>query len=110
MRILPATACRSRENCRSVDFSAESGMLLISPIVNSGRPSSRRSKSSCPGASAGLSIGRCLSNTSVMSVPVVLFGRHELRGVDAGPRKRLVEILDDVGDMLDADGQPDRLG
>src|ERR1700730_7859565 len=60
--LLAAAAVNRRMNCRSVAFSAVSGMLLMSPIVSSAGCANTSSR----GASAGLSIGRCRSNRRVM--------------------------------------------
>src|SRR4051794_16601910 len=98
--VSPAAACTSRMNCRSVAFSALSGMLLTSPMVSSVAPA--RSNASCAGASAGLLIGRSLSYRSVMAGPHLL-RRLEPRRSRAGLRQRPVDVLDDVVDMLDAD-------
>src|SRR5581483_1378202 len=107
MRMFPEAACTSRMNWRSVAFSALSGMLLTSPMVSSAAPA--RSKSSCAGASAGLLIGRSLSNRSVMAGPPALLRGFEPRRSRAGTRQRLVDVLDDVVDVLDADRETDGL-
>src|SRR5690348_3290523 len=76
-------------------------MLLTRPMVNSAAPA--RSNAPCAGASAGLLIGRSLSNRGVMAAPPALFRGLEPRRSRAGPGQRLVDVLDDVVDMLDAD-------
>src|SRR5580693_7399605 len=105
MRVDPEAVSMRRLNCRSVAFSAQSDMLLISPIVTSAP--SERAKASCAGASAGLAIVGCLSNRSVMAGLADLFGGLEPPLACAGRSQRLVEIFDDVGDVLDADRKPD---
>src|ERR1700730_2371773 len=107
MRLLPAAAFRRRLNWRSVACSAWSGILLMSPMLSSASAVfSRRSNSSasrsCEGASAGLTIGRCLSNSSVMP------GLNLFRGLEplmprAGLLEGLVDVLDNVGAVFDAD-------
>src|SRR5215468_8680930 len=92
-------------NCRSVAFSALSGMLLTSAIVSSPWPA--RSGSLCAGASAGLAIG--LSNGGAMFASRALFRRLQ-RGPRGRFRERLVDVLDDIGDVLDADRETDGLG
>src|ERR1700693_2545713 len=99
MRVVPEAVSSRRLNCRSVAFSALSGMLLISPIVIS--VPSARANASCAGASAGLAIGGCLSYRSVMAGLANLFGALEPPLAGAGRSQRLVEIFDDVGDVFD---------
>src|ERR1700722_7942208 len=105
MRAVPEAVSSRRLNCRSVAFSALSGMLLTSPIVTSAP--SARANASCAGASAGLAIGGCLSNSSVMAGLANLFGGLDPPRACAGRSQRLVDIFDDVGDVLDADRKPD---
>src|SRR4029077_14602639 len=98
MRVVPEAVSMRRLNCRSVAFSALSGMLLISPIVTSAP--SARANASCAGASAGLAIGGCFSNRSVRAGLANLFGGLEPPLACVGGGERLVEIFDDVGDVL----------
>src|SRR5215469_292158 len=107
MRACPAAPLNRRANCRSVALSALSGMLLTRPMVISiGAP---RSNASCPGASVGLAIDCFLSNRRTIALRC-LFGGLEPALGRAGLCQRLVDILDDVGDMLDADREADGLG
>src|ERR1700739_2415209 len=106
MRILPADASIRRRNRCSVAFNAPSGMLLIRPTANSGP--SVCTNLCCAGARAGLSIGLCSLNGSIMSSLAGLLRGFEPRRVSAGLGERLVDILDDVGDVFDSDRKPDR--
>src|SRR6185312_4372182 len=104
MRVLPAAPCTRRMNWRSVAFRAVSGMLLIRAMVSPAAPSRPRSPSI--GTSAGLRIGRCLSNGSDMGRSRLLFGGLQRRQ-PARLGERLVDVLDDVLDMLDTDREAD---
>src|ERR1700722_1987081 len=111
MRMSPAACLNRRMNWRSVACSAASGILLMSPIVRStsaccGRPN----LSSCrswAGARPGLTISRRLSSRTVMRGPRRLFRGLEPLMRPAGRGQRLVDILNDVGGVFDADRQPD---
>src|SRR5665213_4584385 len=86
-------------------------MLLTSPIVRStsacfGWPS-LSSRRCCVGARPGLTISRRFSNRTVMPDTSDLFRGLEPLLLAACDHQRLVDILDDVGRMLDADRQPD---
>src|SRR5665213_4595704 len=114
MRRLPAAVFRSWVNCRSVACSAESGMLLMRPIVSTSstalRPGSNRSASRRAAATgAGLTICRCLSNSRAMPGSGGLFRCLLVRVLRTGLRQRLVDIFDDVADVLDADREADGL-
>src|ERR1700738_4666996 len=86
-------------------------MLLTSPIVRStsaccGRPNLSSCRS-CAGARPGLTISRRFSNRTVMSGSADSFGRFKPRMARASYRQRLVDILDDIGDVFDADRKAD---
>src|SRR5579863_8011630 len=114
MRTSPAACLSRRMNWRSVAFSAESGMLLMSPIVRSAstffgwpRLSSRRC---CAGTRPGLTISRRFSNGTVMSHSVSSFRRFEPVALRACFRQRPVDVFDDVVDVLDADREANGFG
>src|SRR5260221_14471272 len=96
-------------NWRSVACSAASGLLLTSPMVSPAptfrsppnSSGSRRSVGVRPGVGMGLSTRRVLPGLAD------LFRGLEPLMPRAGDRERLVDILDDVGGVLDADREPD---
>src|ERR1700676_5482888 len=59
------------------------------------------------GARRGLTMSRCLSNRRVMPGLADLFRGLEPLMPRAGYRERLVDILDDVGSVFDADREPE---
>src|SRR5579863_2032116 len=101
-------------NWRSVACSAVSGMLLMRPMVTTRSllrlPKSLSSSRRSVGASEGLTISRCLSNRSAMPARSYSLRRLQPPARGARLRQRLIDILDDVGNMLDSDGQPNRFG
>ena len=61
------------------------------------------------GASAGLTIRRSLSNSTVMRGPADLFRRHQRLMPRACLRESLIDVFDNVGAVLDTDRKPDGL-
>src|ERR1700716_1011725 len=111
MRLLPAAALSRPMNWRSVACSAASGMLLMSPIVSTASEfrclSSGSASCHSVGARPGLTMSRCLSNRRVMPGLIDLFRGLKPLMLRAGQRERLVDILDNVGGVFDADRKPD---
>src|SRR6516225_5275260 len=92
-------ACNSSRNCRSVDSSAASGMLLTRPSSSSRSDVLRM----LPPA------GPLSMRTGISILRRPLFRRQHVAVTALRRVERLVEIADDVVDVLDADAQADHL-
>src|SRR5579871_1025763 len=101
-------------NCRSVDSSAASGMLLTSPIsMQSEGVAPDQSTRSLPKRATSAAVegsGRRSIRTGTFALLARLFGSERRRGGGHRSGKRLVEVSDDVVDVLDADAEADRFG
>src|ERR1700723_3069648 len=112
IRLLPAAASSRRMNWRSVACSAESGMLLMRPMVRTasaafcGRSNSSASRG-CPGAKAGLMVSGCFSKRMLIPGPAGLFCGLKALMSRTGLCESLVDVLDDVGIVFDTDRKPD---
>src|ERR1700733_2230043 len=112
IRLLPPAASSRRMNWRSVACSAESGMLLMRPMVRTasasfcGRSNSSASRG-CLGAKAGLTVSGCFSNRMLIPGPAGLFCGLKPLMSRTCLCESLVDVFDDVGIVFDADRKPD---